>query len=174
MSSPTPDSRLPIPRIGHGYDAHQLAVGRPLVLGGVDVPHERGLAGHSDGDALTHAVIDALLGAAALGDVGQHFPSSDPDLEGISSLVLLGRTRALLDQAGWRSGNVDATIVAERPRLAAYIPRMRQELAAALGLELEAVSVKATTTDRMGFAGREEGIAAFAVATVIPLEDRGR
>ncbi len=174
MSSPTPDSRLPIPRIGHGYDAHQLAAGRPLVLGGVDVPHERGLAGHSDGDALTHAVIDALLGAAALGDVGQHFPSSDPDLEGISSLVLLGRTRALLDQAGWRSGNVDATIVAERPRLAAYIPRMRQELAAALGLELEAVSVKATTTDRMGFAGREEGIAAFAVATVIPLEDRGR
>jgi 2-C-methyl-D-erythritol 2,4-cyclodiphosphate synthase len=153
-------------RIGHGYDAHQLAASRKLVLGGVEVPHDKGLAGHSDGDALTHAIIDALLGAAALGDVGQHFPSSDTSLAGVSSLLLLGRVRGLLEQAGWRPGNVDATIVAERPRLAPYVQQMRERLAAMLGLELDAVSVKATTTDRMGFAGREEGIAGFAVATI--------
>jgi 2-C-methyl-D-erythritol 2,4-cyclodiphosphate synthase len=155
-------------RVGQGYDAHQLSAGRKLVLGGVEVPHDRGLAGHSDGDALTHAVIDALLGAAALGDIGQHFPSSDKSLEGASSLILLDRVGALLRQAGWSAGNVDATIVAEKPRMAAHIPEMRRRLAAALGLELEAVSVKATTTDRMGFTGREEGIAAFAVATLVP------
>ena len=138
------------------------------MLGGVEVPHEKGLAGHSDGDALTHAIIDALLGAAALGDIGQHFPSSDASLEGISSLALLDRVRELLAQAGWQPGNVDATILAEKPRMATHIPRMRERLAASLGLELDAVSVKATTTDRLGFAGREEGIAAFAVATLYP------
>jgi 2-C-methyl-D-erythritol 2,4-cyclodiphosphate synthase len=138
------------------------------VLGGVDIPHDRGLAGHSDGDALTHAIIDALLGAAALGDVGQHFPSSDASLESISSLVLLERTVGLLQSHGWRPGNVDATVIAQRPRLAAHIPNMRSRLATSLGLELQAVSVKATTSDHLGFTGREEGIAAFAVATVVP------
>jgi 2-C-methyl-D-erythritol 2,4-cyclodiphosphate synthase len=155
-------------RIGQGYDAHQLAPGRRLVLGGVEVSHDKGLAGHSDGDALTHAIIDALLGAAALGDIGQHFPSTDKSLEGVSSLLLLGRVCELLEQAGWLPGNVDATIVAERPRMAPHIAGMRERLAGTLGLELDAVSVKATTTDRMGFAGREEGIAAFAVATLVP------
>ncbi|HEX6511093.1 MAG TPA: 2-C-methyl-D-erythritol 2,4-cyclodiphosphate synthase [Chloroflexota bacterium] len=155
-------------RIGHGYDVHQLAAGRALVLGGVEVPHERGLAGHSDGDALTHAVIDALLGAAALGDIGQHFPNSDPDLAGISSLELLERVGAMLDEHGWRANNIDATIVAQAPRLQAHIPEMRRRLAAAVGLELDGVSVKATTTDHLGFAGREEGIAAYAVATIVP------
>ena len=155
-------------RIGHGFDAHKLAAGRKLVLGGVDVPHERGLAGHSDGDAVTHAIIDALLGAAALGDIGQHFPSSDASLEGVSSLKLLEQVRELLAGAGWQAANVDATIVAQAPRLAPYVPRMRERLAAAIGLELEAVSVKATTTDHLGFAGREEGIAAFAVASIVP------
>ncbi|HLG72792.1 MAG TPA: 2-C-methyl-D-erythritol 2,4-cyclodiphosphate synthase [Chloroflexota bacterium] len=153
-------------RIGNGFDAHQLAAGRKLVLGGVDVPHDRGLAGHSDGDAVIHAVVDALLGAAALGDIGQHFPSSDASLEGISSLVLLKRVAALLEAHGWRPGNVDATIVAQQPKLARYVPEMRRRLAEALGLELQDVSVKATTTDFMGFTGREEGIAAFAVATI--------
>jgi len=154
-------------RIGQGYDAHQLTTGRPLVLGGVEVPHERGLAGHSDGDVLIHAVIDALLGAAALGDIGQHFPSSDQELEGVSSLLLLGKTRGLLQQHGWQPGNVDATVVAERPRLTPHIAQMRERIAGAAGLELEAVSVKATTTDGLGFAGREEGIAAFAVVTIV-------
>ena len=162
------------PRAGNGFDAHQFAPGRPLILGGVEVPHELGLAGHSDGDALTHAVIDALLGAAALGDIGQHFPSSDPDLENISSLVLLARVSALLEQNGWQPGNVDATIIAERPRLANHIPEMRERLAAALRLELEAVSVKATTTDHLGFTGREEGLAALAVATVVPRQRADR
>jgi len=159
-------------RVGQGCDAHQLAAGRKLVLGGVEVSHTTGLAGHSDGDVLIHAIIDALLGAAALGDAGQHFPSSDASLADVSSLLLLGRVRELLEQAGWRPGNLDATIVAERPRLAPHIPQMRERLAATLGLELEAVSVKATTTDRMGFTGREEGIAAFAVVTITTTAER--
>jgi 2-C-methyl-D-erythritol 2,4-cyclodiphosphate synthase len=156
-------------RVGQGYDAHQLASGRALVLGGVEVAHAKGLAGHSDGDALTHAIMDALLGASALGDIGQHFPSSDSSLAGASSLVLLGRVRELLRAEGWQASNVDATIVAQRPLLSSHIPLMRERLAAILGLELGAVSVKATTTDRMGFAGREEGIAAYAVVTIEPL-----
>ncbi|SRR5581483_444909 len=154
-------------RVGCGYDAHQLVSGRRLVLGGVDVAHDRGLEGHSDGDAVIHALIDALLGAAALGDIGQHFPGSDESLRGVSSLVLLERTAVLLRDHRWRPGNVDATIVAQRPRLAQHVPEMRRRIAAALGLELEAVSIKATTADRMGFTGREEGIAASAVATVL-------
>jgi 2-C-methyl-D-erythritol 2,4-cyclodiphosphate synthase len=165
MSSPISNAPIPI-RAGQGFDAHQLVSGRPLILGGVEVPHERGLAGHSDGDALTHAVIDALLGAAALGDIGQHFPSSDPELESVSSLLLLARVCALLEQHGWRPANIDATVVAERPRLAPHVGEMRQRLAATLRLELEAVSVKATTTDGLGFTGRAEGIAAFATAII--------
>jgi 2-C-methyl-D-erythritol 2,4-cyclodiphosphate synthase len=160
-------------RIGQGCDAHQLAPGRRLVLGGVEVPHDRGLVGHSDGDVLTHAIIDALLGAVALGDIGRHFPSSEPELDGVSSLLLLGKVRGMLEQRGWRAGNVDGAIVAERPRLAPHIDAMRGRIAETLGIELEAVSVKATTTDQMGFTGRQEGIAAFAVATVIPLEANG-
>jgi 2-C-methyl-D-erythritol 2,4-cyclodiphosphate synthase len=154
-------------RTGCGFDAHKLASGRRLVLGGVEIPHELGLEGHSDGDAVLHALIDALLGATALGDIGEHFPSSDDALEGVSSLLLLGRIAGLLEQHGWRANNVDVTIVAQRPRLAPHVPEMRERIAAGLRLELEAVSVKATTTDHLGFAGREEGIAAFALATVI-------
>lgn len=166
--------RMTALRIGSGYDAHQLAAGRKLILGGVDIPHDRGLAGHSDGDALLHAIIDALLGAAALGDIGQHFPSSDASLEGISSLILLEKTRVLLRDAGWQPGNVDGTIVAQAPKLAPYIERMRQGIASSLGLELHAVSVKATTTDHLGFEGREEGIAAMAVATIVPVAGDAR
>src|SRR5579862_2538733 len=154
-------------RVGQGYDAHQLTPGRKLVLGGVEVPHQRGLAGHSDGDALTHAVIDALLGAAALGDIGQHFPSSDPEFKNVSSLLLLARVCAVLEQHGWKPSNIDATVIAERPKLAPHVFEMRQRLAATLRLELEAVSVKATTTDGLGFTGRQEGIAALATATVV-------
>lgn len=168
MTDQIPNSKFQIPvRIGNGFDAHRLMPGRPLILGGVELSHECGLAGHSDGDALTHAIIDALLGAVALGDIGQHFPSDDPAFENISSLLLLARVCALLEQHGWKPGNVDATVVAERPRLASHIPEIRQRLAATLRLELEAVSVKATTTDRLGFTGQEEGIAAMAVATVV-------
>ena len=161
-------------RIGSGYDAHQLQTGRKLVLGGVEIPHSKGLEGHSDGDALLHAIIDALLGAAALGDIGRHFPSSDASLAGISSLLLLERTRAILADAGWQAANVDGTIIAQAPKLAAYVPSMRDRIARSLGLELEAVSVKATTTDHLGFEGREEGIAAMAVATIVPVGSDAR
>jgi 2-C-methyl-D-erythritol 2,4-cyclodiphosphate synthase len=161
-------------RIGSGYDAHQLQTGRKLMLGGVELAHDKGLEGHSDGDALLHAIIDALLGAAALGDIGQHFPSSDPTLAGISSLILLTRTRTILAQSGWQPANVDGTIVAQAPKLAGHITQMRERIARALGLELEAVSVKATTTDHLGFEGREEGIAAMAVATVVPVGSDAR
>ena len=151
-------------RVGIGSDAHALAAGRPLLLGGVAVPHTHGLAGHSDGDALAHAVIDALLGAAALGDIGAHSPPGDPDLAGISSLILLERCRAIIAAAGWRIANVDATMLAQRPRLAPYIASMRLRVAHALAIGPEQVSIKATTTDYLGFTGRAEGIAAVAVA----------
>ncbi len=151
-------------RIGHGYDVHKLVEGRKLILGGVDIPWEKGLLGHSDADVLTHALMDALLGAAALGDIGLHFPDSDPAFKGISSLKLLERTVVLLSQGGWRIGNVDATIVAQRPKLAPHIPRMRANIACCCGIEEAQVNVKATTTEHLGFAGREEGIAAQAVA----------
>ncbi len=154
-------------RVGCGYDAHQLAVGRRLVLGGVDIPHDVGLAGHSDGDVVVHAIIDALLGATALGDIGQQFPSHDPTLQDVSSLLLLQRIRGLLAEHGWRPLNVDATLVAERPRISGHVPEMRRLLAEALQMDIGAVSVKGTTTDRLGFTGREEGIAALAVATVV-------
>ncbi len=151
-------------RVGLGFDAHPLVSGRPLILGGVEVPFDKGLSGHSDGDVVVHALMDALLGAAALGDKGVHFPSSDPSLKGISSLLLLKRTASLVSARRWRVVNVDATILAQRPRLGPYIVSMRENLAQALGADQADVSIKATTTDHMGFAGRGEGLAAYAVA----------
>ncbi len=151
-------------RVGTGADAHALADGRALVLGGVNIPHPTGLAGHSDGDALSHAVIDALLGAAGAGDIGAHFPPGDRSLAGISSLILLERTAVALADGGWCIANVDATMLAQRPRLSPHVPEMRQNIATALSVEQSQVSVKATTTDYLGFTGREEGIAALAVA----------
>ena len=150
-------------RIGHGYDVHRLVEGRKLILGGVEVPHTLGLLGHSDADVLTHAVMDALLGAAALGDIGRHFPDTDPAYKGADSLVLLDHVMALLDQAGWKVGNVDATILAQKPKLAPHIPQMRDNLARHMGVELEQVNVKATTEEKLGFTGAEQGIAAHAV-----------
>lgn len=154
-------------RFGIGYDAHRLVEGVPLTLGGERVPSDRGLAGHSDGDAAAHAVIDALLGAAALGDVGSRFPEDDPAVpRGVSSVVLLERTAALLREAGWRVVNVDATIVLQRPRIAERLSAMRANLAAAVGAPPSAVSVKATTEDGLGFTGAGEGASAIAVASI--------
>jgi len=160
-------------RVGIGYDVHPLVAGRRLVLGGVDVPSEKGLDGWSDADVLTHAVIDALLGAAALGDIGSHFPPGDQEYREISSLVLLGRVREELAGHGWRVGNIDATIVAERPKLRAFIDGMREQLSGTLGIDIDRVSVKATTSERLGFAGREEGIAAWVVALLEEIEGTG-
>lgn len=151
-------------RIGHGYDVHKLVPGRDLILGGVKLNHPTGLLGHSDADVLTHAVMDALLGAAALGDIGQMFPDSDPRYAGANSLALLAQVTARLCAAGCRVGNVDATVIAQNPKLAAYIPLMRENLARAMGVSPGRVSVKATTEEHLGFTGREEGIAAHAVA----------
>lgn len=151
-------------RIGHGYDVHKLVPGRQLILGGVKLDHPTGLLGHSDADVLAHAVMDALLGAAALGDIGQMFPDSDPQYAGADSLALLEQVTARLRAAGYRVGNVDATVIAQKPKLAAQIPRMRENLARAMGVDLGRVSVKATTEEHLGFTGREEGIAAHAVA----------
>ncbi|MCU0971276.1 MAG: 2-C-methyl-D-erythritol 2,4-cyclodiphosphate synthase [Gammaproteobacteria bacterium] len=151
-------------RIGQGYDAHRFAPGRRLVLGGVEIPHGQGLLAHSDGDVLIHALCDALLGAAGLGDIGRHFPDSDPAYRGIDSRVLLRRVVAALEAEGLRVGNVDGTIVAQQPRLAPHITAMRVLLAADLRVAEGRVNVKATTTEGMGFAGRGEGIAAYAVA----------
>jgi 2-C-methyl-D-erythritol 2,4-cyclodiphosphate synthase len=153
-------------RTGLGIDTHAFAPGRPLILGGVDIPHEVGLAGHSDADVLTHAVIDALLGAAALGDIGQHFPDTDERFEDADSLELLRTVAVYLGERGFAIGNVDATVVLERPKLAPYRDAMRAALAGALGLPEDAVNVKATTGERMGFVGRGEGAAAMAVATI--------
>ena len=153
-------------RIGSGYDVHAFVPNRPLVLGGVTIPSERGLSGHSDADALIHAVVDALLGAAALGDIGSHFPSNDERWKNQPSSVFLDDTYNLLCQHQWKIGNIDTTIVAERPKLAPYIHAMRTHLAEHLHLALEQVSVKATTTDGLGFAGRLEGIACYTVALI--------
>jgi len=150
-------------RVGQGYDVHPLVSGRKLVLGGVTIPHAKGLDGHSDADALIHAVCDACLGAAALGDIGKHFPDSDGQYRNIDSRVLLRRVREALDQAGWRVGNVDATVIAQAPRLAPHIPAMAANVALDLEIAASAVNIKATTTERLGFIGREEGIAAQAV-----------
>lgn len=154
-------------RIGHGYDVHRFTEGRPLVLGGVTVAHDRGLLGHSDADVLTHAVMDALLGAAALGDIGLHFPDSDPAYRGISSLTLLSRVGELLAEKGYRVGNIDATVVAEEPKLRPYVDAMREKIAAALRIEPERVSVKATTEEGLGFTGERLGIAAHAVCLLV-------
>jgi len=150
-------------RIGHGYDAHRFGAERPLVLGGVAVPHDSGLLAHSDGDVLIHALCDALLGAAALGDIGRHFPDTDPAYAAIDSRILLGRVMAALGARGLRVVNADLTIVAQRPRLAAHLPAMQAILAQDLGVATGQVNVKATTTEGMGFTGRGEGIAAYAV-----------
>lgn len=150
-------------RIGHGYDVHKLVEGRRLILGGEDIPWEKGLLGHSDADVLTHAVMDALLGAAALGDIGKHFPDTDPAYAGADSLWLLEQVVGLLGKEGYRIGNLDATVLAQRPKLKGHIPAMRQNLARVCGVELDQVSVKATTEEGLGFTGAEEGIAAHCV-----------
>ena len=154
-------------RIGHGYDVHRLAEGRRLILGGVDIPWERGLLGHSDADVLTHAVMDALLGAAGLGDIGQHFPDTDPAYAGADSLKLLEHVAGLLRERGFVVGNVDATVLAQRPKLAPHIPQMRENLARAMGAEPAQVNVKATTEEGLGFTGSGEGMAAHAVCLLI-------
>ena len=153
-------------RVGHGYDVHRLTEGRQLILGGVDVPYDRGLLGHSDADVLTHAVMDALLGAAALGDIGKLFPDSDARYAGADSTALLRQVTAVLTEAGWTIVNVDATVAAQAPKLAPYIPEMRRRLAEAMGLDVDCVSVKATTEERLGFTGSGEGMAAHAVALI--------
>ncbi len=153
-------------RVGIGYDIHRLERGLPLTLGGVSLAHERGLRAHSDGDALAHAIGDALLGAMALGDLGAHFPDTDPQYRGMSSLALLERIRALLHERGARVVNVDSTLILQSPRVQPHVPEMRERLAVALGLDPEWVSVKATTNEGLGSVGREEGIAAMAVALV--------
>lgn len=153
-------------RTGIGYDAHRLEAGRPLWLGGVRIDFEAGLAGHSDGDVLVHALVDAILGAAGLGDIGTHFPSSDPQYRGASSLQFLRYVAELLDRQGWRVANLDATIVAERPKLAPFSENMREVISESLGLTKAQVSIKSTTSDGMGFPGRGEGIAALAIATI--------
>ena len=158
-----------VTRVGIGYDVHAFAAPeaqRPLMIGGVTIPHERGLAGHSDADALLHALVDALLGAAALGDIGAHFPSSDPRWRDAASTVFLTQTLGLLTEQGWRIGNVDATIVAERPRMSPHVAAMRAAIARLLGTPIERVSVKSKTTDGMGFTGRAEGIACYVVAMI--------
>lgn len=154
-------------RIGQGYDVHRLVEGRKLILGGVEVPFEHGLLGHSDADVLTHAVMDALLGAAGLGDIGQHFPDSDPAYAGADSLRLLAAVMEKLTAAGWQVGNIDATIIAQRPKLAGYLPQMRQNLARIMGVLPDQVNVKATTEEGLGFTGSGEGIAAQAVALLV-------
>lgn len=150
-------------RIGHGYDVHRLAEGRSLILGGVQIPYARGLDGHSDADVLTHAVMDALLGAAALGDIGRHFPDSDPAYLGISSLVLLDAVWKLVTEKGYRLGNLDVTVLAQKPKLAPYLPQMRINLTLVLDVDPEQINIKATTEEHLGFTGREEGIACHAV-----------
>jgi len=153
-------------RFGMGYDVHALVEGRKLILGGVEIPHTLGLLGHSDADVLLHAIADALLGAAALGDIGRHFPDTDPAFEGISSLVLLSKVGAMLQAKGYRIGNIDATIVAQRPKLAGYIGQMNENIAQTLQLPADAVNVKATTEEKLGFTGTEQGISAYAVAGI--------
>ncbi len=155
-------------RIGFGYDVHRLVEGRPFILGGVEIPHERGLAGHSDADVLLHAVADALLGAAALGDLGSHFPDTDAEWEGADSQELLRHVAQQVREAGYTPHNVDATVLLERPKVRSYVDEMRKTIAEALSLARDQVSVKATTTEGLGFVGREEGVAAQAVCTIQP------
>ena len=153
-------------RVGHGFDVHRLVEGPALVLGGVKIKHSLGLLGHSDADVLCHAISDALLGAAALGDIGQHFPDTDEKYKGISSLLLLQKVADLVSARGYQISNIDSTLILERPKVAGYISNMRQQIAKACGIEMNQVSVKATTTEKLGFPGREEGIAAHAIVFI--------
>ncbi len=153
-------------RIGHGYDVHRLVEGRKLILGGVDIPYEKGLLGHSDADVLLHAISDALLGAAALGDIGKHFPPDDPKFLDADSLLLLKHVGALLSDEGYTISNIDATVIAQKPKLAPYIEQMRENIASALSLSVSQVSVKATTEEKLGFTGSGEGISAHAVTLI--------
>ena len=150
-------------RVGMGYDVHRLIPDRDLIIGGVKIPFEKGLLGHSDADVLLHAVMDALLGAAALGDIGRHFPDTDPAYKGISSVLLLEKVRDLLESHGFSIGNIDATVIAQRPKMAPHIPQMKENMAKALGIPKDCINIKATTEEKLGFTGREEGIAAQAI-----------
>lgn len=154
-------------RVGIGYDVHRLTENRKLILGGVEIPYERGLLGHSDADVIVHAIMDALLGAAALGDIGRHFPDTDPEYEGISSIALLERVARLLDESGYAVGNIDSIIIAQQPKMMPHIEAMRRNVAKALGIGTGQVSIKATTQEKLGFTGRGEGIAAQAVCLII-------
>ena len=154
-------------RIGHGFDVHALVEGRKLVVGGVDIPYERGLAGHSDADVLLHAICDALLGAAGLGDIGRHFPDTSAEFKGIDSRILLRRVAEQLKERAWQVGNVDATIIAQAPKMAPHIARMTAHIADDLGVAIDRINVKATTTEKLGFTGRGEGIAAEAVCLIV-------
>ena len=158
-------------RVGHGFDVHPLVAGRDLVLGGVKIPHPKGLQGHSDADALIHAVCDACLGAAGLGDIGRHFPDSDVQYKNIDSRKLLRKVKEDLEEQGWRVVNVDGTLIAQAPRLASYLPQMVANIGSDLGIPAEAVNIKASTTEKLGFAGREEGIAAQAVVLIEKSEE---
>jgi len=153
-------------RIGFGFDVHPLLENTPFVLGGIVIPHHKGAAGHSDADALIHAICDALLGAANLGDIGQQFPDSDPALKGIDSKILLQKTAGLLAQKGYSIGNIDTTVCLQQPKIRPYIPQMQEALAKAMGIAADKISIKATTTEKLGFVGRQEGVSAYAVALV--------
>lgn len=154
-------------RIGHGYDVHRLTEGRKLIIGGVEIPHRLGLLGHSDADVLTHAVMDAMLGALALGDIGKHFPDTDPQYAGADSIQLLAHVRRMIQEQGWTLGNLDATILAQAPKLAPHIPEMRRRISETLGCEIDQVSIKATTEEKLGFTGQEQGIAAHCVVLLV-------
>ena len=156
----------PIIRIGNGYDVHQLVSGRKLILGGVNIPHSTGLDGYSDADALLHALCDALLGAVGEGDIGQHFPDTDPEWKGISSIVLLKQVTAICRDKGFEIANVDTIIVAQKPKLAPFFPDMKKNIAHAMAIDIERINIKATTTEKLGFVGKEEGIATYAVAVL--------
>ena len=154
-------------RIGNGYDIHQLAEGRPLILGGINIPHELGLLGHSDADVLTHSIMDALLGALSLGDIGHYFPPSDPKWKGADSMILLEQVLKIISSQGWKIGNIDSTIVAEQPKLKPHLKSMRDALARTLAIEIDQISIKATTNERLGPVGRLEGICAYAVVLLV-------
>ncbi|MEM9543202.1 MAG: 2-C-methyl-D-erythritol 2,4-cyclodiphosphate synthase [Cyanobacteria bacterium P01_E01_bin.42] len=154
-------------RIGNGYDIHKLVTGRALILGGVEIPHEVGLLGHSDADALTHAIMDAMLGALALGDIGHYFPPSDPEWTGANSLLLLEKVNEIILSKGWQVGNIDATIIAERPKMKPHLAKMRETLAKTLNIERDRISIKATTNEKLDAIGQEQGIAAYTVALLV-------
>ena len=153
-------------RIGHGYDVHRFQIGRDLIIGGVKIKHDKGLLGHSDADVLSHAIMDALLGAVGLGDIGKHFPDTDTKYLGISSLLLMERVVEIVSEAGYKVSNIDSTVVLQKPKLAPYIPKMRERIAKILGIEVERVNIKATTEEGLGFTGEERGVAAHATALV--------